>query len=416
MHDAYIQRKLRLGIALGLAVGVLGTQARSQDHEASIVRVPVSLRAVNADGNVAVGIGQAVGGDLRAAIWRRGTGIEFLPDLPNSASRNSASNGVSWDGTVVCGTSHTTSPRRAWKWSQATGIIELPGIGPPSGTQNDIAYAISGNGQTIVGQARVEGTGTNISPVLWDASGTHHLSSIPGGGQALVLSYSEEFVVGIRYLGTEVSTFRWSERGGVEFITPTQGTFLGLAASADASVIVGQWTRPEGTTAARWARDSGVVPIQGNGVPTTKASGVSVDGRTIAGDGVQGPWIWDQFHGVRLLRAVATEQLGVDPGALEAVTALSPDGRTVIGSGGPLLLSGYILRLRAPCQGDVDDGSGDGSRDGLVEVDDLTAFIQWMTTGDLRADLDDGSGTGRPDAAITLDDLLYFLEGYDAGC
>jgi phosphatidate phosphatase APP1 len=32
------------------------------------------------------------------------------------------------------------------------------------------------------------------------------------------------------------------------------------------------------------------------------------------------------------------------------------------------------------------------------------------------ADVDDGSGTGTPDGGVTIDDLLYFLARLEAGC
>ena len=32
------------------------------------------------------------------------------------------------------------------------------------------------------------------------------------------------------------------------------------------------------------------------------------------------------------------------------------------------------------------------------------------------ADVDDGSGTGTPDAAVTIDDLLYYIERFADGC
>jgi hypothetical protein len=32
------------------------------------------------------------------------------------------------------------------------------------------------------------------------------------------------------------------------------------------------------------------------------------------------------------------------------------------------------------------------------------------------ADVDDGSGSGTPDGGVTIDDLLYFIARYEAGC
>jgi glucose/arabinose dehydrogenase len=68
------------------------------------------------------------------------------------------------------------------------------------------------------------------------------------------------------------------------------------------------------------------------------------------------------------------------------------------------------------CPADLDDGSGAGTPDQGVTVDDLVYFLAAFAGGDIRADLDDGSGTGTPDAGVTIDDLVYFLAHYAAGC
>lgn len=156
-----------------------------------------------------------------------------------------------------------------------------------------------------------------------------------------------------------------------------------------------------------------LLPIVQGITGRSTASGISADGRVIAGDvtiaGARLGFVYDAVNGMRLLQDVYREQTGIDPGPIAGVRAISPDGRTFAGTG-------FILRLRAPCAGDVDDGSMSGGRDGSVTPDDLTAFLEWMSVGDRRADLDDGSGNGRPDAAISIDDLLYFLRGYVDGC
>ncbi len=65
---------------------------------------------------------------------------------------------------------------------------------------------------------------------------------------------------------------------------------------------------------------------------------------------------------------------------------------------------------------DVDDGSGTGTPDGGVTLDDLLYFIDAFENGDLAADIDDGSETGTPDGGVTLDDLIYFLKLFEGGC
>ena len=51
-----------------------------------------------------------------------------------------------------------------------------------------------------------------------------------------------------------------------------------------------------------------------------------------------------------------------------------------------------------------------------MTVDDLIHFITLFGNGDPRADLDDGSGTGTRDQGVTIEDLIYFLEHFAAGC
>jgi hypothetical protein len=87
----------------------------------------------------------------------------------------------------------------------------------------------------------------------------------------------------------------------------------------------------------------------------------------------------------------------------------------------PLL---YLLRRAAqdairnpiPCIADLDDGSGTGTPDAGVTVDDLLYFLHTFEQGSLAADVDDGSGTGTPDAGVTIDDLHYFILRFAQGC
>jgi hypothetical protein len=76
------------------------------------------------------------------------------------------------------------------------------------------------------------------------------------------------------------------------------------------------------------------------------------------------------------------------------------------------------LRIGAPatCVADMDDGTGTGTPDGGVTIDDLLYYLGIYADGAGRADVDDGSGTGTPDGGVTIDDLLYYLTRYEAGC
>lgn len=84
--------------------------------------------------------------------------------------------------------------------------------------------------------------------------------------------------------------------------------------------------------------------------------------------------------------------------------------------------SDAVLRLASPCAtaivcvADMDDGSGSGTPDGAVTIDDLLYYIMIFAQGLPRADVDNGTGTGTTDGAVTIDDLLYDLARFQAGC
>jgi hypothetical protein len=76
----------------------------------------------------------------------------------------------------------------------------------------------------------------------------------------------------------------------------------------------------------------------------------------------------------------------------------------------------FILRGNAGCVADRDDGSGTGTPDGGVGIEDLLYYIVEFDSGAVGADVDDGSGTGTRDGGVGIEDLLYFLVRFDAGC
>jgi 6-phosphogluconolactonase (cycloisomerase 2 family) len=69
-----------------------------------------------------------------------------------------------------------------------------------------------------------------------------------------------------------------------------------------------------------------------------------------------------------------------------------------------------------PCVSDLDNGSGTGTPDNAVTIDDLLFFLVAFEEGSAEVDLDNGTFTGTPDNAVTIDDLLYFLVRFEEGC
>ena len=137
--------------------------------------------------------------------------------------------------------------------------------------------------------------------------------------------------------------------------------------------------------------DLGHVP--GLGLVETKAVDVSEDGSVIVGMNFYelpptadppldwrpwAPFLWDEENGMRLLRDVIDVELGLgDAGDLngwwlDTVSAISDDGRTIVGTGVNALGEREAWRLVM----DHDYGPGDANLNGLFTTDDLVQVFQ----------------------------------------
>jgi hypothetical protein len=92
------------------------------------------------------------------------------------------------------------------------------------------------------------------------------------------------------------------------------------------------------------------------------------------------------------------------------------DGWTPVSGESSDLAARSQLSVAYVCVADLDSGSGTGTPDGGVTIDDLLYYLSLFEAGNVAADLDDGSGTGTPDGGVTIDDLLFFLVRFEAGC
>jgi probable HAF family extracellular repeat protein len=102
--------------------------------------------------------------------------------------------------------------------------------------------------------------------------------------------------------------------------------------------------------------------------------------------------------------------------AVSEATAISPGGLIAGVVSTPLGVAGVLLRPDTRCVADVDDGTGTGTPDRGVTIDDLLYYIAIFADGVPAADIDNGTSTGTPDGGVTIDDLLYYLLRFDAGC
>lgn len=76
----------------------------------------------------------------------------------------------------------------------------------------------------------------------------------------------------------------------------------------------------------------------------------------------------------------------------------------------------FFVKAWRRCPADLDNGSGTGTGDNAINIDDLLFFLRAFEQGSLAADLDDGSGTGTKDQGVDIADLVFMLTRFDAGC
>lgn len=387
---------------------------------------------ISADGRTLVG---AI--NTTPAIWSRGEGLRTLiGPAPFSGGRAWA---VSGDGSVVVGrTTNAGGAQLAWRWSQATGFVALPDL--PGGTEIGEAVGISEDGTVIVGTGRSDAA----HPVRWRAP----LYEPEGLGSIDEPGYINGFGTGVSGDGTTAiaTSFQtsvvasqaafWREEVGMIGLGDLPGgpeISFALGVSRDGGVIVG-FGREQGQSfreqAFRWEPTTGLLPL-GYLVPQparSTAYAVSADGTIVVGEsGVGGvstaileAFVWTSPSGMRPLASVLTSEHGIDlrGHVLTRAHTISADGKTIAGlartpSGASVV---YVAHAPPVCPADLDDGSGGGTRDGGVTVEDLLYFIHVFTEGLPVADLDNGTFTGTPDGGVTIEDLLYFLARFAAGC
>ncbi len=266
-------------------VGVLSQQVKgSYGHD------------ISGNGSVVVGASMS---DLGTAAyrWTAASGIVNLGDLPGGRFYSSA-NGISADGTIIVGEGAGASGNRAFKWTTGTGLTALAML---SGETHSRAFGISGDGKIIVG-AMEHGVPPNLATqaVIWTPTSLLGIGDLPGGS-----------------LYAEAHSASW-----------------------DGSSVSGWSASVNGLEAFRWTQASGRMTGLGDlpgGSFSSKALSISSDGRRIVGVGTSSAgeeaFIWDEVGGMIRLRDVVEDQ-GLDLGGWRLLEAsdISRDGDVIAGT------------------------------------------------------------------------------------
>ena len=215
-----------------------------------------------------------------------------IGDLPGG-SFESYANDVSADGGVVVGYGRSASakPYEAFRWTSG-GMVGLGGLSGVSFTS--VAGGISADGITIVGSSSGEA-------FRWtSAGGMVGLGELPFGGfndGARAVSADGSAIVGTAFNFLDYQAFRWSSGSGmVSLGFLSGGTSEAQDVSGDGSVVVGNSGTLLNSQAFLWHASLGMVNLKNyltdhdvaglTGWTLTDAEGVSADGRTIVGRGI----------------------------------------------------------------------------------------------------------------------------------
>lgn len=336
-----------------------------------------AARGVSANGGVIVGWADpdpGLGGPSVAFRWISGQGITILPDIPGGID-SAIAHAASADGGIVVGAGNSVHGPEAFRWTAATGTVGLGDL--PGGVFSSAAFGISADGSVIVGSSATEEAFEAFRWTIW--SGMAGLGSLPGGAALSVA------------------------RG----------------VSADGSAIVGHATSSNGFEAFRWRSDTGMIGLGDlpGGDFVSAAIAVSGDGRIVVGHGTTGlnqtrAFVWDAQNGIRNLRNVLTSEFDLDltSWTLLSATGITPDGRTIVGNGvnpqGQREAFRAYLGEGGLCRADLDG-------DGFVGLIDLSTLLANYGTPS-SARFADGDITG--DGAVGIADLSILLSRFGQTC
>ena len=260
----------------------------------------------------AAAVGVGANRQYESFQWRQDIGFQLLGTLPANDTYPSYGNGVSFNGSVIVGTTDSLNGRRAFRWTAATGLVDMGTKGSGNGYPFSEANGVSADGKTIVGFVTTQADDYN-------------------------------------------KAFRWTEPNGYDVIgLPPVDAGLGIPAggataiSGDGTIVAGM-SQQNGFSSWTWTADSGFSLLK---METPANSGnvynISYDGSVIVGRQIT--WgqptpaqvvydaaIWQktpsgyQIHRVAdLLHAAGVSTAGLH---LEDTTDVAADGRTIIGTG-----------------------------------------------------------------------------------
>jgi probable HAF family extracellular repeat protein len=178
--------------------------------------------------------------------------------------------------------------------------------------------------------------------VRWTNNAPQNLGTLPGTTYGIAFGISADGTTIVGNCGGGNQAFRWTAGGGMQQI-PALGGSGDIAAedvSDNGSVIVGFTPSPQGPQAFRWTSAGGTVGLGDlpGGAFSSAAWAVSGNGTIIGGAAETSAgsraFVWDAVNGMRDFRQVLVVDYTIDPGPynLLRIDGISPDGRRFVGT------------------------------------------------------------------------------------
>jgi len=279
----------------------------------------ISVGDVSRDGKTIVGQEADTRGLENAAVWTGGRSWRLLGALgPNARPCDhllSSAHGTSEDGRVVVGLAWDgCSYARAFRWEESTGMVDLGSLA--DGDRSTRADGVSGDGRVVVGWE--EAASGFRQGAKW-VDGHEELIEGPAGvvGEARAANRDGSLIVGMscQPVGGLVRPAAWTWRQGVgvtcfpverpAWVPPFPYSVLMSATSDDGRVIGGAltfgldaesvvWFDGEPVFLRDYLREHGIPDAFEGWINTGFITGISPDGRTLAGYGA-GPSTFQGF-------------------------------------------------------------------------------------------------------------------------
>ena len=209
-------------------------------------------------------------------------------DLSSLGVDDSVAYGVSADGRFIVGTEFTSGNQYAFKYSDATGMVNLGTLG---GNQSH-AKAVSADGKVVVGFAALSSNHTHAFKHT-DATGMVDLGTLSGEGMSEATGVSADGAVVVGYSSATNSYYRafkhTDAKGMIDLGTlkaDNSGVSFATAVSANGSIVVG-YANIDSSTGLKHAFKhtdaSGMIDLGTLGGQTSLAFGISADGHVVVG-------------------------------------------------------------------------------------------------------------------------------------